>query len=180
MGEKNRPLPVADEGRFFEWQRLGENKRGSKRSLNLSRNRKRASFGSMQALSASWFFKRSKTLVSIDFFTHSHFQNPNKKAVWPQIWPLTKIHVKFNIFHTSRCGAIGSALALGARCCRFESCHFDHKTTARGLSPCRCFLVKLYGRRTSRIACNSIYLRSKRVGLKINIGANLGSESCHT
>ena len=27
----------------------------------------------------------------------------------------------------TRCGAIGSALALGARCCRFESCHFDQK-----------------------------------------------------
>ena len=31
----------------------------------------------------------------------------------------------FNLI--TRCGAIGSALALGARCCRFESCHFDQK-----------------------------------------------------
>ena len=26
----------------------------------------------------------------------------------------------------SRCGAAGSARALGARCRRFESCHLDH------------------------------------------------------
>ena len=38
------------------------------------------------------------------------------------------LHFAFYILHfafISRCGAIGSALALGARCCRFESCHFD-------------------------------------------------------
>ena len=34
----------------------------------------------------------------------------------------------------SRCGAIGSALALGARCCRFESCHFDHMKIIRTFS----------------------------------------------
>ena len=35
----------------------------------------------------------------------------------------------------TRCGAIGSALALGARCCRFESCHFDQrKIDALGVS----------------------------------------------
>lgn len=27
--------------------------------------------------------------------------------------------------HMTRCGAVGSALALGARCRRFESCHLD-------------------------------------------------------
>ena len=29
----------------------------------------------------------------------------------------------------TRCGAAGSARALGARCRRFESCHLDHKET---------------------------------------------------
>ena len=39
----------------------------------------------------------------------------------------------------TRCGAIGSALALGARCCRFESCHFDQNKKSR-VHPCSfCF-----------------------------------------
>ena len=32
---------------------------------------------------------------------------------------------KINIFHTSGCGAVGSARRLGRRCRRFESCHSD-------------------------------------------------------
>ena len=48
-------------------------------------------------------------------------------------------HTQFCILHSafciiSRCGAIGSALALGARCCRFESCHFDHMKIIRTFS----------------------------------------------
>ena len=37
----------------------------------------------------------------------------------------------------SGCSAVGSALALGARCRRFESCHSDQK---RENDPCGCFL----------------------------------------
>ena len=36
---------------------------------------------------------------------------------------------KFSQFHISGCSAVGSALALGARCRRFESCHSDHIRT---------------------------------------------------
>ena len=44
IGEKNRPLPVAEKGRFFEWQQLGEIKQIYLRRLNLSCNGKRARF----------------------------------------------------------------------------------------------------------------------------------------
>ena len=45
------------------------------------RKRLRATFGSMQAVFGRRFSKGSKTFVNIDFFAHSAFQKPNKKAV---------------------------------------------------------------------------------------------------
>ena len=39
----------------------------------------------------------------------------------------------------------GSALALGARCCRFESCHFDQKTKGEHSLPLGFFVETLHG-----------------------------------
>ena len=60
-------------------------------------------------------------------------------ARFPQAWLLTFpavsgiINKRFkNAF--SGCSAVGSALALGARCRRFESCHSDHNVETKKMS----------------------------------------------
>ena len=61
-----------------------------------------------------------------------------------------------NINLISRCGAIGSALALGARCCRFESCHFDQNKKKRA-HPSSCCFHKIIRRWTSANACICLF-----------------------
>ena len=74
-----RAPPGADESRKKERRNVAIDKRASERSQSLSCNRRRATFGSMQALSCREFSKTLKTLVNTDFFGHYSFQkNTNK------------------------------------------------------------------------------------------------------
>ena len=59
---------------------------------------------------------------------HTHFGH-RKRATKAQF--LVVRILKHNII--SRCGAVGSALALGARCRRFKSCHLDQMQIIRTL-----------------------------------------------
>ena len=69
--------------------------------------------------------------------------------VWPQFWPFTGLDYvgimdfaarKSTIFGQkstekhSKWGKRPLLLSLGARCCRFESCHFDHMKIIRTFS----------------------------------------------